>query len=112
MPLFGLPLTQSLTIGVTSTTTNDPLCNWVDDTLNDVVATELQEGVVVPVMVLGLHSGAVGGPADWQTVMVPGLPPASTNRVRLALWMFAGVRPAGKLLKLKRTKESRLWSTP
>lgn len=72
MPLFTLPLTQSWTIDVMFTTTNDPLRNCVDDTLNETVATLLQAGVVVPVTVLELHTGVF---ANSQTVMVLGLPP-------------------------------------
>jgi hypothetical protein len=81
MPLLTLPDIQSCTMGVTSRTMNDPFCNWVDETLKETVATALQRGVVVPVTVLAVHSGVA---ANSQTVTVPGLPPPSTNRIRLA----------------------------
>jgi hypothetical protein len=63
------------------TTTNEPFFNWVEDTLNDTVATELQTGAVAPVTVAPLQSGLE---ASWQTVMVPGVPPLSTYNVNVA----------------------------
>jgi hypothetical protein len=59
----------------------DPFLSCVDETLKETVATELQLGAVGPITVLALQTGVA---ANSQTVMVPGLPPASTNKIKLA----------------------------
>jgi hypothetical protein len=81
MPLFAtagvdvLPI-QDWTIDVTFTTMNDPFI--VDGTVNEVGVLR-HSGTLFPVIVLELH-----GPANSQMLTLPGLPPLSTNRVRVA----------------------------